>query len=360
MTTVCTSTDVASVTLDNCLDILVDLGWERSVGSIEKIYVSRISLIIETIQSILKVGQIFSNDELRFVEAYIKERPTRQLTKQDLKAFISRSLYENSIGKVLSENFGFTNERLRDCIKNRGSNYKPQGSDVDVDVDVGELWKNDNYRAYKAEQIEEKLRARKMVNGISKGEANGRASRHSESAKEKDTKEKLEQYCRDCKNTCELLRTQISNLSTTLRTLETTIAEQDRLIQTLRIKESSSTHLLLDFVRKICAYFMELCSKFSTTRVSPPSIALCNKTRLKIPSGKDHQHMQYILLASISICAFIVLLILASFFLNGYRNSSSMGYIYDTHDRPSSLPLLDFCSRRFPMLEERLYRYFEW
>ncbi|KAI5960390.1 uncharacterized protein KGF55_004682 [Candida pseudojiufengensis] len=265
------------INLSNCLPILVEISWNKIVGSKERIFLSQLRNLFNEIGKILRIESIFNEEELNLIEIFISSKPTYRLNKQELIKFILKSIHLNSFEKLLKERFQFDDCYVNECIqrafngdivdntstisrdyneykRNVGSDYTIKEESIsnerrdEVDDKNTHLIRSElNQLKSKTEEQELEIRNLKIENEKLLNQINQlpvtSSSRNENKDKLKDIEknlkiEELTEKCEKCMEENKKLKLNEIKISKSFETLEKKIAKQDQLLENYRRSRS--------------------------------------------------------------------------------------------------------------------------
>ncbi|WLF77970.1 hypothetical protein PVL30_001693 [Lodderomyces elongisporus] len=402
MSTLCTTE--TPVTLETGLDVLVDISWRKVAGDAGYIIMARLITIIEEIQALLDIKQLFNSDEMAIVESYIKDRPTTRFSKQDVKIFIEKSIHLDSFAELLRDRFGMTSRELRYRIHERNKIKAEERPGVSLHSKPEVKIESDNWKkrasntssafassfnsgsgssfgisfASKYKDLDERLNLRRSDTEFKKNDgfsstgirsnANNEAllTLNGDDDDDDDELNKLARNCNEYRETCKSLKLKVAEMGSTVERLERTIFEQEVLI--LKLKKRERFPLWFE----IYSFFTSLCfqvmSQFSKLFKLPADCIdyvgthiqkkYQNYKLMKMFELLQKMNLKIQVNWSLVLGVLIIVLLFASL---QHSNQDNLAYIYETNDqRTQKVPGLTEIWRRIPVVEQWLYSSIEW
>lgn len=401
MSTLCTTE--TPVTLETGLDVLVDISWRKVAGDAGYIIMARLITIIEEIQALLDIKQLFNLDEMAIVESYIKDRPTTRFSKQDVKIFIEKLIHLDSFAELLRDRFGMTSRELRYRIHERNKIKAEERPGVLLHSKPEVKIESDNWKkrasntssafassfnsgsgssfgisfASKYKDLDERLNLRRSDTEFKKNDGFSLTGIRSNANNEAlltlngdddddDELNKLARNFNEYRETCKSLKLKVAEMGSTVERLERTIFEQEVLI--LKLKKRERFPLWFEIYSFFTLLCFQVMSQFSKLFKLPADCIDYVGTHIQKKYQNYKLMKMFELLQKMNLKIQVnwllvlgVLIIVLLFASLQHSNQDNLAYIYETNDqRTQKVPGLTEIWRRIPVVEQWLYSSIEW
>ncbi|KAI5969132.1 hypothetical protein CANMA_001799 [Candida margitis] len=365
-----TTTSALVITLENSLDYLIDQCWSKCIGNKEKIILGQIPVLINEIQTILKIDSLFTSTEVKYIGQFLDEYSDWKFNKSEVKKFIVSSISAESFANLLRDRFGLTNEVVRRRIKDsrpsdttdsfriwrNSQNTAESKAKVIKDEEIEKLRKEIAMLKQSNEEKEIRLKiSEREINGLNtrladlstiyKNRGNDEKSLAAQLAEKNAALVESTRLCKKYKEACVEYKQREKETELALKTLEREVAKQNEMIEFLQNRlplgqdSGSVKQLLVNLpIVKQGYFFLKYKHDLKDKRVLMVSIisTIC---------------FFLLLLNGLQLIYMIVSVILASL-------GKDSGIVYD-NDRIRSPGVIDLIST-VPSIEKFIYDYIDW